>query len=147
MPLQDFNKKITDRLSRLLTLIPGIFIFLITSCTSNQQSFRQFMGFNPGKDVKNINIYADEWGIDASYWLAFECHDSTVKKIATSLKLKPEPSATRGLFGGLNSEPAAWWDTTFIFHAKPLSRRQDQQFWFLWYDTTTRKAYFLTLDI
>jgi hypothetical protein len=134
-----------------------LFTFTITflSCASNSSDsptpkvnknvFFDFFKFEPTPDVRDFNYYADEIGIDASYWISFGCDDSTIQKIHKSLELH-EGKEGRGLFGGLNSSPTKWWDTTFIFKAIPYIKVEEPIYWFLWYDKTKKKAYFLTLD-
>ncbi len=114
--------------------------------TVDNKVFNDFFKFDLPADVKNFNYYADELGIDASYWISFDCDESTVKKIHQILDLH-EGEAGRGLFGGLNSYPTLWWDTTFLFNARPFTKREEQIFWFIWYDKKNRKAYFLTFDV
>ena len=138
-------------------LKPGYFLFLtfgviLLACGSNYSSpkvnrklFIKFFNLDPPTDVKNFYYHSDELGIDASYWISFESSDTTIQKIRQSLQLDEE-RVTRGLFGGLNSYPTQWWDTTFIFKAKAYTKQEQNIFWFLWYDRTNRKAYFLTLD-
>jgi hypothetical protein len=125
------------------------FPFLFVSCwRSSSQYFLDFFAFPPTEDVKNINSYADETGIDASYWLAFECEDSTIHKIIANLQLEEHKSETQGLYGGLNSSPTSWWDTAFVAHSKPFynENEQDRICSFLWYNNKVKKAYFLTFD-
>lgn len=130
----------------------------------NKKRFFEFFRVYPTPDVKNLYCYADQMGIDASYWLAFECNDSTVKKIIDNLQLKPDkqyafimdmqgkvidsiPKDGERLSGGLNSQPAFWWDTTFIKHSEPYGRTEDALCWYLWHDTKNNKVYFLTFDM
>ena len=131
----------------LIILLIIAFVFFVQSCIkTDKQKFHDFFLIYPSKDVKNIDSYSDNLGINASYWLAFDCEDSTIKKITSKLQLTQEIVETPGLFGGLNTRPTTWWDTAFIYHAKPLSKKEKNLYWYLWYDKKTKRAYFLTFD-
>lgn len=113
---------------------------------ANKKIFADFFGFQVTPDVQNLYAYADELGIDASYYLAFECNDSTIKKIKLKLDLQADKTET-SFGGGLNSSPTFWWDTAFINRAKSSSKKEKNLYWYLWYDKPKKKAYFLTFDI
>ena len=130
-------------------LIANIILLLVmNSCgRSPKEGFRAFFGFSPTSDVKNIRAHSgDALGFDASYWLAFECSDSTADKIIEKLELSEADYPRRGLYGELNNDPTTWWDTTFIFHAKPFIKKMDDDYWFLWHDKKANKVYFLWCD-
>ncbi len=126
-----------------------ILIFHFISCIprSSGSYFKSFFGLSPTKDVKKLNSYADELGIDASYWLAFECEDSTVKKIVSALQLKKDSAKISGFIGGLNTNPTNWWDTSFILHNNPYYKDEERIIWRLWYDSIGKKAYLLSFDL
>lgn len=131
---------------RFYWLLTGILAICFVGCRErNHQKFEQFFGFGPTRDVQHIH-YHDDVLLDASYWMAFECADSTVQKIIDHLELTPDSRPTNGLVGGLNMHPTPWWDTAFINHARPFSWRKDDLHWYLWYDAGTGKAYFLMYD-
>jgi hypothetical protein len=111
----------------------------------NKQRFKEFFGFYPTSDIKNMYAHSDELGIDASYYFAFECADSTVEKIKKSLALSVDTTGM-GFSGGLNSSPTFWWDTTAIQQIKPFSKQKENLYWYLWYDKAKQKVYFLTFD-
>jgi hypothetical protein len=111
----------------------------------NKQRFQEFFGFYPTPDVKNIYAHSDELGIDASYYFAFECADSTVEKIKRSLSLSVDTTGM-GFSGGLNLSPTFWWDTVAIQQIKPFSRQRENLYWYLWFDKVKRKVYFMTFD-
>lgn len=140
----------------LLSIIASVLAFLSLSCNSysstvadterSRKEFQYFFRFKPTPDVINLYSYSNEVGLDASYWLSFQCNEATVKKIQENLQLQEEPSPSRGLFGGLNSTPTKWWDTTFIFNTKPYSRNEERLHWYLWYDPVKKRVYFLAFD-
>ena len=64
-------------------------VLLVVSCfTPASQDFQSLIGLPPSEDVQNLNVYGDELGIDASYWLSFRCNDSTIEKIITTSILR-----------------------------------------------------------
>jgi hypothetical protein len=132
--------------TRLFILVI-IFCFIACIPRSDSSYFTNLIGFSPTEDVKNLNSYADELGIDASYWLAFNCEDSTIEKIVSILQLKKDSARIPGFIGGLNTNPTIWWDTSFILHSKPFYKDEERMFWRLWYDANGKKAYFLTFDL
>lgn len=113
---------------------------------ANRKIFADFFGFPVTPDVHNLYAYADELGIDASYYLAFDCNDSTIKKITQKLHLQAGTKESN-FEGGLNSSPMLfWWDTAFLNNTKPFLRQEKSRYWHLWYDKPNKKAYFLTFD-
>lgn len=114
---------------------------------NDKKTFLDFFKFEPSPDVKNFHYYPDEVGIDASYWISFECDPSTVEKIKETLHLTESPIATEGLSGGLNVNPSPWWDTAFIYKSKPFEKQEGELYWYLWYNESKKKVYFLTFDV
>jgi hypothetical protein len=112
---------------------------------ANRKIFADFFNFQVTPDVHNLYAYADELGIDASYYLAFNCDDSTIKKIKQNLSLETDKTET-SFGGGLNSSPIFWWDTAFINKSKPFSKQEKNLYWYLWYDKLKKRAYFFTFD-
>ncbi|MDP4262659.1 MAG: hypothetical protein Q8941_09025 [Bacteroidota bacterium] len=127
---------------------------IIVSCNNSgrpvskedQKIFARFFQFEPTPDVKNFYYFPDEPGIDPSYWISFECNESTVARVRESLELQPESQPQEGLIGGLNIEPKPWWDTSFIKKSIPFSRQKENTYRYLWYDKDKRKVYFLSFD-
>ena len=111
---------------------------------ANKKRFREFFGFDPGVDVRNLYCY--DGGViplESSYYFGFECKDSTTQRLIDSLHLK-KPGQTLGFGGGMFSDPFSWWDTAFINNQQPLSRVEDNRHWNLWYDPSAGKAYIFT---
>ena len=140
----------------LTCVIIATFSVSIISCNNNksdrsvtkqdQKTFVDYFKFEPTADVKNFNYFPDEMGIDTSYWVSFECNESTFDRIRERLELQQEKKPQDGLIGGLNIEPTAWWDTAFIKKEIPYSRQKENQYWYLWYDKNKKTVYFLTFD-
>jgi hypothetical protein len=113
---------------------------------ANKKRFQEFFGFEPGADVKNLYCFDDAIGIDAGYYFAFNCQDSTRHKIIEYLALRPD-TTNMGFGGGLFSQPTRWWDTAAIAKLRPYARVKDDLYRYLWYDASTGKAYFFTFNI
>jgi hypothetical protein len=137
-------------LSNILLIVSA----LILSCNEHGRSiskeerktFTDFFKFEPPSDVKNFDYFPDEVGIDASYWISFECDESTVTKIRERLELHQENKPQDGLIGGLNLEPEPWWDTAFIKKSLPYSWQKENLYRYLWYDKNKKRVYFLAFD-
>ncbi|XOV68208.1 MAG: hypothetical protein ACFHU9_03340 [Fluviicola sp.] len=112
----------------------------------NKRRFKEFFGFWPTSDVKNIYCHADQMGIDHDYSFAFTCNRKTIQKIETNLSLQndsiPETHPS-GLFHDFD-----WWHTTKIDTLKPSWRKGDhQKYYFLWYDSINCDAYYFEYDL
>jgi hypothetical protein len=113
---------------------------------ANKKRFQEFFGFEPGADVKNLYCLNETFSMDAGYYFAFTCDDSTRHKIVDFLALRPDKT-NMGFGGGLFSNPTNWWDTAAIGKLLPYTRVEGNLSWYLWYDRTTDKAYFFTFNI
>ena len=111
----------------------------------NRKRFTEFFGFIPPHEIDSLYTYADEFGIDASYYIAFKCNAQTYQMIIDSLQLLPD--TTNMTFGGGFNLPYAWWNTEHIEELKPYSKVEGNIYWYLWYDPELEKAYFMTYDI
>lgn len=114
----------------------------------NKKRFEEMFGFAPTKDVRAIYGRSDNMGIDHTYFLAFQCQDSTIRRISTSIGLSPDTTWNK-LMGvpafAETNDP--WWDSTFTRQHAPLSKELEQNHSYLWYDPNRGKAYFVTYDM
>ncbi len=109
----------------------------------NKKRFTEFFGFTPTSDITNLYCYSDRLGIDAAYYFAFKCNETTLMKIKEDLGLSIDSSAI-GLSGfDLNYE---WWNNNKIATIKPLTRHEGSLYWYLWYDGEYGQVYFLSFD-
>jgi hypothetical protein len=155
-------------------LLASYFLFVSCNYTSepdplaadtnfNKEMFFKFFKFKPTSDIKHIYCYADEIGIDASYWFNFSCSDITFQKIIYQLDLRPNKHflvsydmegnvldstlKTGSIYwGGLNSVPTPWWDTSFINKEIPYEKVKGDIHRYLWYDKSHKTVYYLTFD-
>jgi len=131
--------------SKLLDKIASHFDYYTPDTKANKQRFREYFGFYPGADVKNLYIYNDDMFLDATYYFGFTCADSTRQKLVDSLQLHPDRK-NMSFGGGLFSSPFPWWDTAAIQKIRPYSRVDESKnlHWYLWYDPATSRAFFFT---
>ncbi|GAB3829136.1 hypothetical protein [Pontibacter rugosus] len=111
----------------------------------NKKRFKEFFGFYPTDDVKNLYAYADELGVDASYYFSFNCNEQTVERIIKELELQKD-TANRSSVIGFDL-PYTWWNTERIDKLEPVLKIEKNIHWYLWHDREKNQAYFLTLDI
>lgn len=138
-------------------LIPLILIIasclLILSCSNSgrlskedKKIFISFFKTEPPADVRNFHYFPDILDTDTSYWISFECNESSFDKITETLNLRQEEQPQENVLTGLNIEPRAWWDTAFIKKASPYSFQKENMYRYLWYDKAKKKVYFLSFD-
>ncbi len=113
---------------------------------NNKKRFKEFFGFHPTQDIKDIYCYADEKGIDHDYSFSFHCDTETIRKICEHFNLSNDSiyeADITGLFHDFD-----WWDTDKIEQLPPYwTTRENQVHHFLWYDTTDTKAYYFEFDL
>jgi len=112
---------------------------------SNKKRFEEFFNFYPSPDVKNIYCFADELAFDHSYQFSFNCDKSTINKIVSELKLSLayEPNN----YSEYLQREFFWWDRECVKEIPPYFKEDDRNYWFLWYDTTNNKAYYIAFDM
>jgi len=112
----------------------------------NKKRFSEFFMFEPTPDVKNIYCYADEMGIDHDYQFSFNCDTTTINKIIANLRLNKGVIDDNNGSGFWHS--FSWWDSSKIETITPFSRKGEHEtYWYLWYDTSQRKAYYFSFDM
>jgi hypothetical protein len=112
----------------------------------NKKRFSELFMFDPTVDVKNIYCYADEMGIDHDYQFSFNCDTTTINKIVSNLNLKKGIIDDNNGSGLWHDFP--WWDSSKIEALIPFSKKGEHEtYWYLWYDTPKRKAYYFSFDM
>ena len=140
-----------NKIHRIIEL--GILFMLLYSCNhfddkipdtaANKKHFENFLKVKITPDVKNIYTCGDEIGIDASYHIAFECHDSTKNKIININNFTPDNIS--GI--GIQPPPHEWWDEQEILHLPQFSNIKRQYHRYFWYDSISQKAYYSDFDL
>lgn len=113
---------------------------------NNKYHYEHLVNVKLTKDVNKIYTYGDELGIDASYYLAFECNKNTALRIIESNKCIKDSDKGIALYGGFKMK---WWneneiDTLTRFVYKNESGRY---FKYFWYNDLNQHAYFLDFDL
>jgi hypothetical protein len=118
----------------------------IPDTKSNKKRFKEFFGFDPTNDVKDIYCFFDPLGFDPLYQLAFSCDKNTVLRIADELNLSKPQSES---FQTSIQQEFPWWHKADIDNLEPLMKINDDRdyYYFLWYDTISKKAYYLEYDM
>lgn len=124
-----------------------LLLFLSSCFRSNSHFFEIFFGHKPGPEIQNLEVHASEIGLDASYWLAFSCNDSTYESLVKDMSLELVDKPTHGLYGGFNSHPEAWWDTSVVYHSLPFHKEKDRIHHYLWRDTANQRVFYLNFDL
>jgi hypothetical protein len=103
----------------------------------NKKRFKEFFGFEPTTDVR------EDWD-RCLLLLSFKCNKQTRERIRSDLKLTHD-SIGKSVNGFNIDYP--WWDKERIETINPLSRQDDELFWYLWYDKENGRVFFLTFDV
>lgn len=113
---------------------------------NNHFHYEQLLGVKITPDVKNLYSFGDEIGIDASYYLAFECNIETAKRILTSNSLIKDTEKGNLLIGGFKQK---WWNETEIDTLTRYLFTNDTRTYFkyFWYNENNQHAYFLDFDL
>jgi hypothetical protein len=107
----------------------------------NKKRFIEYLAIDITTDVKNIYTYDDFFGADYSILVAFNCDDSTAKKLiaAKGMQLSPEEHDVGLSF----SDDFPWWHEDKIAKINPYKIGKADEYWkYLWYDKKTKTAYY-----
>lgn len=113
----------------------------------NKERFKEFFGFYPTADVKNLYCYGDMLGIDAKFQFAFSCDSITTNRIIKNKSLVKQADSLKNqspvIFDKFN-----WWETEKLDSITPYWYNQENQYFiYLWYDSLAKKAYYLDFDM
>jgi hypothetical protein len=108
---------------------------------SNKDRFTEHLQLELPGDVKNLYTYSDFIGIDYTVLMSFTCDQATIDKIVkkNGLRLSTDDNdhgiSFRGKFG--------WWKQETVDTLIPYKAGEEDEFWqYLWYDPTTRQAFY-----
>jgi len=108
---------------------------------ANRNGFKTCFGFSPDSSVTGIYFFADEWGGDAKYWLAFSAPQTVIEKIIQKWELKPAVADWDTGTGG-SGDQFPWWNVEerreadyycYDNQKKEILRQ-------LWYNPKTKKC-------
>lgn len=145
------------KLNPIILLI--VFLLFLFSCSShppfdsitpdtenNKFHYEHLLNLKITPDVRNLYSFGDEIGIDASYYIAFECNLETAKSIINANNLKLDSELGIGIIGGYKSK---WWNEAEI-EALPryvYTNEDKTYFKYFWYNEKNNHAYFLDFDL
>lgn len=106
--------------------------------SANRKGFETHLGFPPAEEVTEVYFYADEWGGDAKYLLAFKAPSEVVDRIVREQGLKP---ATTCIYAG-DQERYPWWDPQVrrLGRCYALEDEQREILCYLWYEPESRRC-------
>jgi hypothetical protein len=113
---------------------------------NNQFHYEHLLTIKMTPDVKNLYSYGDELGIDASYYLAFECNLETANSIIRANKLIKDEERGNPLYSGFKQK---WWNQNEIDTLTRYVYSNDERTYFkyFWYNESSHRAYFLDFDL
>lgn len=108
---------------------------------ANRSGFIKHFGFEPAGGVTEIYYYADEFGADVRFQLAFKCPDEVAEQIIEKLSLLPSPDDDSGL------DPRSdllWWkpDSTNGRSMWCKQTNDGQYHRVFWYSKEDGRAYY-----
>ncbi len=113
---------------------------------NNHFHYEQLLGVKITADVSNLYAFGDEFGADASYYLAFECNQKTAQSIIDSNEFTAETELGIPLTSGFEIE---WWNTAEIDTLARMGWKNETEdyFKYFWYNESNNHAYFLDFDL
>src|SRR5690554_2062988 len=108
---------------------------------NNKKRFKDFLKVEISVDIKNIYCFDDAIGIDTDYMFAFNCNNSTSKKIIEVHNLTIDSLNSDN---GFNMQhDFEWWNKKKIEKLQKYSWTDGNQYFkYYWYDKENEKAYF-----
>lgn len=113
---------------------------------NNRFHYEHLINVKISPDVVNLYADGDEIGIDAAYYLAFECNKETALRIINSNKLLQDEKLGIPLINGYKT---AWWDTNEIESLPRFVYKNEDETYFkyFWYNESNQHAYFMDFDL
>lgn len=113
---------------------------------NNKNRFKEFLKIKISEDIKNIYCFNDEIGIDADYMFAFNCNETTSKKIIEVHELLIDSLNSDNGFG--IQHDFEWWEKDRIVNLEKYTWTDGKQYFkYYWYDKENKKAYFFDFDL
>ena len=113
--------------------------------TNNYYHYKHLIHVEPTPDVKNLYTLGNEIGIDASYYLAFNCNGNTAQRIIDSNEMILDDD--RGSIRlGCDQK---WWKEDEIKHLDRYVFKSDNEryFKYFWHNRKNGNGYFLDFDL
>jgi hypothetical protein len=155
--IDKMNFVIQSKMYKKIICIVFFYLLLFNAChppfdpgkpdtKNNQFHYEHLLNVEITPDIKSLYAYGDEFGIDASYYLSFECEKETVTKIVEQNRLTHRVGPGSGWTKG---PELRWWDKTEIDTLEGYMYKNDSEehFKYLWYNESNHHAYFLDFDL
>ena len=113
---------------------------------NNKYHYGHLVNVKPTSDVKNLYTSGDELGIDASYYLAFECDKNTALRIIESNNFLQGSNIGIPLISGFKMK---WCNKIEIDSLTRYVYQNESGTYFnyFWYNELKRHAYFLDFGL
>jgi hypothetical protein len=135
------KQKVSDKKDQLIDKVFPSYDSNKPDTKSNRKRFREHLQVEPIDDVKNIYAYGDFLGADYKVLIAFTCEKTTIDKIIAAKKM--QLTTTKDDDGLLFLDKFKWWDKDKIEFLEPYKVGKETEYWeYLWYDPTTKQAYY-----
>lgn len=109
---------------------------------ANKAGFERHFGFAPPSSVTDIYYYATEVR-DATYQLGFSADQATIDAIIAELEL----TETETSMGFSTLPDFDWWVFAEVEKLPVRGKTNAGEYWYLWYDAETGRAYYLEFSI
>jgi hypothetical protein len=112
---------------------------------ANQEGFERHFGFAVPASVSDLYYFADELGADVKYQIGFKTDQETIERIASELDLVQEEPEFRVRL----AHEFDWWDKDIVESLTPYwrSNQDNDYYWFLWFDPTNQRAYYIEFSL
>ncbi len=113
----------------------------------NKKRFREFLQVPLTPDVHQIYCHDDRMGIDSKFQIAFRCSAATISTIRMVHKMHKD-TTTWDCFDQFSTK-FHWWQPSAFCPVKPwvYSSEDNRYFQYLWYDSSTNRAWYLDFDL
>ena len=113
---------------------------------ANKEGFERHFGFPVPASVSDLYYFADELGADGKYQLGFTTDQETIERIVSELDLTQGEPAFNCI--GLIYE-FDWWEKDVVNGLTPYwkSNQDNDYYWFLWFDPSSQRAYYIEFSL
>ncbi|HEX6431702.1 MAG TPA: hypothetical protein VF008_28625 [Niastella sp.] len=135
------KQKIVDKKNRLIDQVFPIYNSDTCDTESNKKRFREHLQIGLPGDVTHIYAYGDFLGADYKVLIAFTCDQATINNIIATKEME---KSTQEFDNGLNFlDEFTWWHKDKIEKLAPYKVGREMAYWkYLWYDPTSKQAYY-----
>ena len=140
------KKELREQTQKVIEKVNPTFDYNKPDTENNKKRFKDFLKVEITPDVTNIYCFDDAIGIDVDYMFAFNCDNSTSRKIIEVHNLTIDTHNSDNGFG--IQHDFKWWDRKEIEKLQKYSWTDGNQYFkYYWYDKENGKAYFFDFDM